>query len=115
MTVTEEAQKHRGVFEVDLQTKHHFSEGLYSKEMTLPKGCRAYSHKHSYSHLSILAKGEVIVTTDTTQHRYTAPACIEIKAQENHEILALEDVTWFCIHATDEKDEHKVDEVLIGE
>lgn len=115
MTVSEQFKNSLGTFEIDLRTQHHFSDGLYAKEMHLPQGYKAYSHKHSYSHLSLLAKGKAIVTTDFSQVIYEAPACIEIKAGLNHEILALEDVTWYCVHATDETDPAKVDEVLIGE
>lgn len=115
MTVSEQFKNSLGTFEIDLGTVHHFSDHQYAKEMHLPKGYKAFSHKHTYSHLSILAKGEAIVTTDTSQHIYKAPACINITAGTHHEILALEDVTWYCIHATDETDPDKVDEVLIGE
>lgn len=92
---------------------HHFSDGLYAKEMTLPKGYMATSHKHNYSHLSILAQGEVHVRVDGVVSHHVAPACIEIKANAEHEILALQDVIWFCIHKTDETDKNNIDEVLI--
>ena len=115
MNITDQAQALKGTFEFDLGIQHHFSDGLYAKQMRIPKDCRAYSHKHSFSHLSLLATGSVIVTTDDTQTIHHAPACINIKAGVNHEIYALEDATWFCIHATQETDEAKVDQVLIGE
>ena len=115
MTVSEQFKNLKGTFEVDLGTVHHFSDGLYSKQMHLPKGYKAYSHKHTYSHLSILAKGKVVVTTDDSTAMYEAPACINIAGGLNHEITALEDVVWYCIHATDETDATKVDQVLIGE
>ena len=51
-------------------------------------------------------KGDVIEIID-------APACIEIKANVIHGIKAMSDCVWFCIHATDEKDPSKVDEILI--
>ena len=97
----------------DLCIVHHFSDGLYSKQMTIPKGFMAGMHSHEYSHLSILAKGKVIVRTDDSEKIYGAPACIEIKSGVHHSVEALEDSVWFCIHATNEKDESKVDEVLI--
>jgi hypothetical protein len=31
-----------------------------------------------------------------------------------HGVKAITDCVWFCIHATDEKDPSKVDDVLIG-
>ena len=99
--------------QVDLGIVHHFSDGLYAKQMSLPKGYTAVSHVHAYSHLSILSKGSVIVTANNKVQKFIAPACIEIKAGIHHAIEALEDVVWFCIHATEETDVSKVDEVLI--
>ena len=99
--------------QTDLRTVHHFSSGIYAKQMHLPKGHVAVSHKHSYDHLSILATGVVTVQTDEGSRIHRAPACIEIKAGVNHAITALEDVTWFCIHATEETDPEAVDRVLI--
>jgi len=112
--LAEEFLKIKGTWDIDPQVKHNFSDGLYAKEMSLPKGYIAYSHSHVYSHLSILAKGRVIVKTDDYNKEYYAPACINIEANTNHQIEALEDVVWFCIHATEETDINKIDEVLIG-
>ncbi len=103
------------MIEIDLHIKHHFSDGVYAKQMALAKGHFAVSHKHNYSHLSILASGVALVEVDGIETTYTAPACIEIKAAAEHKITALEDVTWFCIHATSETDVDRIDEVLIKE
>jgi quercetin dioxygenase-like cupin family protein len=100
---------------IDLQILHHFSDGVYAKQMALPAGHFALSHRHKYSHLSILAAGVAIVEVDGTETIYAAPACIEVKAEAEHKITALQDVVWYCIHATDEKDVNKVDQVLIKE
>jgi quercetin dioxygenase-like cupin family protein len=115
MNISDIAAQNLGTFECDLGTVHHFSDGLYAKEMHISKGYAAISHKHTYSHLSILSSGKVIVKTDDFENEFIAPACIEIKAGVNHMIVALEDATWFCVHATDETDVSKVDEVLIQE
>lgn len=103
------------MIEIDLHTQHHFSDGLYAKQMALPKGHFAVSHKHKYSHLSVLAAGVAVVEADGVETTYTAPACINIAAGVEHKITALEDVAWFCIHATDETDADKIDRVLIEE
>ena len=92
---------------------HHFSDGLYAKEAFVPAGTAILKHTHDFSHLSILASGRVVVMTDNTQQIVDAPACIEIKAGVTHGVKALTDCVWFCIHATDEKDASKVDEILI--
>lgn len=96
-----------------MTTVHYFSDGLYAKEMFIPKGMSAVQHKHSYDHLSILAKGKVIVMYDDGYETVNAPACLEIKKGINHAITALEDSVWYCVHHTFEKDSKKIDEVLI--
>jgi quercetin dioxygenase-like cupin family protein len=109
--VTATAQEVAGRFDVDPGVEHFFSEGVYAKRMTLPKGFKAYSHSHAYSHLSILSKGRARVATDDGAQVYEEGACIEIKAGVHHEIEALEDITWFCIHASAAGE---IDEVLTG-
>jgi len=92
---------------------HHFSDGLYAKETFIPKDMILKQHQHNYSHLSILAKGSVVVNKNNDLIVYKAPCCIEIEKEISHGVLALEDCVWYCVHATDEKDETKVDSVLI--
>ena len=92
---------------------HHFSDGLYAKETFIPKGMILKQHEHTYSHLSILAKGSVVVNKNEELITFKAPCCIDIEKNISHGVLALEDCVWYCIHATDEKDSEKVDEVLI--
>ena len=111
--VSEQFKQLKGKFEVDLNIVHHFSSGVYAKQMHLPAGFTALSHSHTFDHLSLLAKGKVVVTTDKTTQTYTAPMCITIEKNMNHSIQALEDTLWFCIHATNETDPDKVDKVLI--
>jgi quercetin dioxygenase-like cupin family protein len=93
---------------------HHFSDGLYAKQIHIPAKHVVTSHSHQYSHLSVLAKGDVLVEVDGVITEYSAPACIEIRAGLHHRVLARTDATWFCIHATDETDADHIDEVLIG-
>ena len=92
-----------------------YKDGTLIRKIRIPKGYTAMSHQHHYSHLSLLAKGSVLVTTDNDSNKYVAPACIEIKAGVNHAILALEDCVWYCIHATNETNADKIDKILIKE
>jgi quercetin dioxygenase-like cupin family protein len=95
--------------------KHFFGDGLYAKEAHIPAGMWLQKHMHTFTHFSILAKGKVRVTVDESEAVvYEAPACIEIKANAVHAVYAVTDVTWYCVHATNETDEDKIDEVLIA-
>jgi quercetin dioxygenase-like cupin family protein len=99
-----------------MNIKHHFSSGVYAKEIRLVPGESVVSHKHKFDHISILAAGAVTVEIDGQESRYCAPACITIKAGEHHKITALmRPVIWYCIHSTTERDVEKIDEVLTDE
>ena len=95
---------------------HHFSEGLYAKEMSIPADTFVVQHQHTYDHLSVLAAGKVrVLFNGELSKEFTAPACINIVKGVNHAIYALEDSVWFCIHATSETDVDHIDETLIKE
>lgn len=70
------------------------------------KGECECGHKHTYDHISLLAKGSVSVTVNGQQTVFTAPHMIYISKDHYHQITALEDNTlWFCIHALRNADE----------
>jgi quercetin dioxygenase-like cupin family protein len=94
---------------VESELRHHFAAGLYAKEYFLPKGWAVPQHVHSYSHLSILAEGEVVVDVDGEHTFYKAPACIEIQADKSHVIITQTDTVWYCIHATEEAEAEDMD------
>lgn len=79
---------------------HHTCGSTYVREMHIVKrGHIAVSHKHAYSHLSILGAGEVMVDCGGQLTKYRAPAIITIKADIAHSIEALSDnVVWYCVH-----------------
>ena len=103
------------MIEIDLRIQHHFSDGIYAKEMHLPKDHYAVSHKHNYDHLSVLWSGTARVEVDGKEVVHTAPAFIKIKANAEHKITAVDDVIWYCVHETDETDADKIDRALIME
>jgi quercetin dioxygenase-like cupin family protein len=98
-----------------LGIEHHFSDGVYAKEMRIPANHYVKKHVHDYSHISILAAGMVLLKFDGKSQIIQAPACITIPAGVEHVIDAITDAVWYCIHATEETDPEKVDQVLVKE
>jgi len=80
--------------------KHHMGAGCYIREAVIPKDHYVAKHIHTYDHLSILGSGSVVVFAGGVKTNYTAPACIKITAGVPHEVVALEDSVWFCVHGT---------------
>lgn len=74
---------------------------LFSKQMHFAKsGDVEQGHTHNFDHLTLLAAGSLKVTVEGKSTEYKAPQMIYIKADKNHELVALEDNTVaYCIHA----------------
>lgn len=92
---------------------HHFSSGVYAKETKIPAGGWLVQHAHEHDHLSILASGSVKLKVNDQEMTIDAPACLTIKAGLHHGVMAITDAVWYCIHATDCKDENEVDKVIV--
>lgn len=88
---------------------HHFSDNEYAKEVYVPQGVYLKSHKHKFSHLSILCSGTAEVEVDGKSQTYEAPTCLNIAAGCTHKVTAITNIVWFCIHATQEKNVDKIE------
>jgi quercetin dioxygenase-like cupin family protein len=96
-----------------ITVRHNFAGGTYAKRVDMAAGCKIKKHQHSYDHLSILARGSIELTAGGKTTWHSAPDELMIKAGIDHEIKAMSDCTWYCIHATEETDPDSVDRVLI--
>lgn len=74
---------------------------LFSRQMHFRKtGDIEHGHTHQFDHLTLLAAGSLRVTVQGKTTEFKAPHMIYIKAEHNHELVALEDNTVaYCIHA----------------
>lgn len=83
------------------ETKLGCVANLYSRMMHfVHKGDIEQGHTHAFDHLTLLASGSLQVTVEGVTTDFTAPHMIYIKADKNHELVALEDNTVaYCIHA----------------
>lgn len=98
----------------NLGIAHYFGGGVYVKETRIPANMRLTQHIHEHDHLSVLLSGEVVVVVGGVQTNHKAPAVLTIHAGKAHEVVSVTDAVWLCIHATDETDPEKVDQVLIA-
>lgn len=92
--------------------KHHFADGIYAREMTIPANVVLTGAVHKTCHLSILSKGKIQLVSDDEVIELTAPATILANAGTKRAIHALEESVWTNIHATNETDLDKLVEEL---
>lgn len=96
-----------------VEISHHFGGGVYAKETRIPAGKVLEQHRHPHDHLSILARGTAVVRVDGVARLLAGPTCLVIQAGKVHEVEAVSEVIWYCVHATECTDPAQVDHELV--
>lgn len=95
--------------------KHSFAEGVYVREIFIPKGYVLTGKLHRHAHPNFLMSGEVIVVTEFGGREHLkGPLSMISKAGTKRAILALEDTVWITVHVTNETDLEKIEEYVIA-
>lgn len=79
---------------------HHWTDGLYLREIFIPKGTVLTGAIHHYAHPNVLLYGEVVVVTEGRGREHLiAPRMLLSAAGTKRAVVALEDTCWITIHA----------------
>jgi quercetin dioxygenase-like cupin family protein len=88
----------------NFEVKHHFSPGVYARELTIPKGATAVGCVHLHENMNMLVKGHVQVTTEEGVVDVHAPFIVVSPPGTQRALHAVEDSVWVTIHGTHETD-----------
>jgi hypothetical protein len=92
---------------------HHFSPGLYARQMFIPAGTVLTGAVHRTEHLCIVS-GDIDVTTDDGMlHIRDLQRIIVSKPGTKRAGFTREDTLWTTVHATSETDLDKLVEELV--
>lgn len=73
--------------------------GIVRREYKIPAGMVLTAHIHDYDHLSILVSGHARLRCEDRVADMIAPYMVIIEKGKQHEILAIDDCVWDCLHA----------------
>jgi len=90
--------------QVEMKVVHHFSAGVYARELHIPKGVVLTGAIHKYENLNIMSKGDLTVMTENGPVRVQAPFTLVSPAGTKRVAYAHEDTIWTTIFGTDLKD-----------
>lgn len=99
--------------QVPMPVTHHFSKGLYGRELLVPAGTYIGGKIHKFENFNILSQGEMLLFSIEGRKRVKAPFHIVSPAGVKRVAIALEDCTWTTIHATEETNIDKIEEEVI--
>jgi|AP86_3_1055499.scaffolds.fasta_scaffold00296_7 quercetin dioxygenase-like cupin family protein len=93
---------------------HHFTPGVYARQLTVLKGYAAVGHRHKHEHLNVVLTGKALVVVEGGEPQIVeAPAVFKSEAGKRKAVVALEDFTIMNIHATEETDLKLIEEQTV--
>ena len=96
----------------ELEVKHHFSHGIYARELFIPKDTILVGKLHKYPQLNILSMGDISVLIDEKVKRIQAPFTVVSPAGAKRIAYTHDDSIWITIHGTDETDVDAIEETF---
>lgn len=98
----------------ELPAQHHFSAGVYARELRIPAGCLLIGKIHKHTNLNIISKGDISVLTEDGVQRIQAPCTIVSPPGVKRVGFAHTEVVWTTIHGTELTDLEEIEEAFIA-
>ncbi len=94
--------------------KHTFADGMYIREITVPKGNLIITKIHKLTHPYFLLKGDCSVLTEEGVKRIKAPYSGITPAGTKRIVYVHEDTVWITVHATRKTDLKEIEDEVIA-
>lgn len=82
------------------QTRHHFADGMYCRELVIPKDCILVGKVHKHEHFCFIVKGEITIVSDDKRERIVAPAIFVSSPGAKRAGYAHEECIFVTVHRT---------------
>jgi len=101
--------------EQECPVTHRFADGIYLREIFMPKGTRIIGKIHSTQHFNVVLTGSCTVITAEGVEEIKAPHTFVSKAGVQKVVVVHEDCQWQTLHVTDKKDLEEIEKEVIVE
>lgn len=101
--------------QIDAPLTHNFADGVYVRELFIPKGSLIMGKRHRFETCNILLKGKLAMYIGKGEPSQVieAPLIFNSKPGVKKFAFALEDTIFLNIHPTKETDVDKIEEIFI--
>lgn len=86
------------IVRVDCPLTNLFADGIYWREILIPKGTIAVGRKHKTEHINVLLSGRVRVVRDGKVIELSAPQVFKSPAGVRKAVYAIKDTRWANVH-----------------
>ena len=101
--------------QIEMTVNDYFSEGLYTRELLIPKGTVLTGRVHKTKHINLILKGDISIATEDGVKRIKAPYIFVAKPGTKKAGYAHEDTIWVNAHATDSENIDEIKEEFTTE
>ena len=98
---------------LDLPPVHHWSKGIYARELLIPKDSVVVGKIHKHPHLNVILRGKVRVVTPYGTDTIEGPCIFESKPDTKRAVYAIEETVWITFHPTDKQTVDEVEQDII--
>ncbi len=97
--------------QIEIETKHYIADGVYVREITIPKGATVTGAVHLTETIDILVSGDITIVYDDVRKRLTGHGVYISKPGVKKVAYAHEDTVWMTVHAVDNIKDKTMDEI----
>lgn len=90
--------------QAELKVRHHFSKGVYARELIIPADVTLVGEIHKFENLNILSQGSMLVSTEDGIIQVDAPFVVVSPAGTKRIAYTITECVWTTIHGTEERD-----------
>lgn len=90
--------------QVELTPTHHFAEGVYGRELFIPRDTVVVGKIHRHEHLVMLMSGEATINTGEAMERIVGPKIWVSPVGAKRILYTHTDCAFFTVHVTDKRD-----------
>lgn len=110
--LTKYIQSLPGEVQIDMPVKHTFLQGMYMRELFIPKGTVLVGKIHKMECMNIVSKGDISVITETGSARVKAGYSVVTPAGMQKVGVAHEDTIFVNVFRTDETNPDTIEDAL---
>lgn len=100
--------------QIDIPVRHRFAEqeGLYAREIVIPKGALMTGRVHKHQHVSVMIRGDMTVLTEQGMQRVRGYHCWVCEPGTKRVGYAHEETVWLTVHHTEHMTPEGIEDVL---
>lgn len=99
--------------QAETETIHHFSDGIYARELRIPAGVCIVGALHKTKHFMMVSKGRCSIATHEGSTVVEAPYIVETQPGIKRVVYAETDTVMTTFHVTNETDIEKIAEQIL--